>query len=81
MGRNGYMTWEEIKEIDKSKFGYIGHHSHTHEYLINFNNEDFENDIEIATKIFKDKLGYTSNFFLSFWRIFFIYEKIYFKKL
>tara|TARA_B100000900_G_scaffold112470_1_gene94072 strand:+ start:1 stop:924 length:924 start_codon:yes stop_codon:yes gene_type:complete len=58
VGRNGYMTWEEIKEIDKSKFGYIGHHSHTHEYLINFSNEDFVNDIEISTKIFKDKLGY-----------------------
>ena len=58
VGKNGYMTWEEIKEIDKSKFGYIGHHSHTHEYLINFSNKDFVNDIEIATKIFKNKLGY-----------------------
>jgi len=63
VGRNGYMTWEEIKEIDKSEIGYIGHHSHTHEYLINFSNEDFINDIEIATKIFKDKLGYVPPIF------------------
>ena len=63
VGKNGYMTWEEIKEIDKSKFGYIGHHSHTHEYLIDFNNKDFENDIEKATKIFKDKLGYVPQIF------------------
>ena len=28
------MTWDEIKEIEKSKIGFIGHHSHTHEYLI-----------------------------------------------
>ena len=26
VGKNGYMTWEEIIEIDKSEFGYIGHH-------------------------------------------------------
>ena len=63
VGRNGYMTWEEIKEIDKSAFGYIGHHSHTHEYLINFSNKDFIKDIEKATKIFKDKLGYVPPIF------------------
>ncbi len=63
VGRKGYMTWNEIKEIDKSKFGYIGHHSHTHEYLINFSKEDFINDIEIATKIFKNKLGYVPSIF------------------
>ncbi len=63
VGRKGYMTWDEIKEIDKSKFGYIGHHSHTHEYLINFSKEDFINDIEIATKIFKNKLGYVPSIF------------------
>ena len=28
------MTWDEIKEIEKEKFTIIGHHSHTHEYLI-----------------------------------------------
>ena len=27
------MTWDEIKEIEK-EIGYIGHHSHTHEYLL-----------------------------------------------
>ena len=33
VGKRGYMSWDEIKEIDKSSFGYVGHHSHTHEYL------------------------------------------------
>ena len=28
------MTWEQIKEIEKSEFGVIGHHSHSHDYLI-----------------------------------------------
>ena len=51
------MTWDEIKEIDKSGIGYIGHHSHTHEYLIDMNDSEFIKDIETATKIFKEKLG------------------------
>ena len=28
------MNWDEIKEIVNSDIGLIGHHSHTHEYLI-----------------------------------------------
>ena len=58
VGKNGYMNWDEIIEIEKSDFGYIGHHSHTHEYLIDMSEEDFINDIETSTKIFKEKLGY-----------------------
>ena len=63
VGKSGYMDWEEIKEIENSKFGYIGHHSHTHEYLIEFNKDDFINDIEISSKIFKEKLGYVPPIF------------------
>ena len=63
VGKFGYMNWNEIKEIEQSKFGYIGHHSHTHEYLINMNEEEFMNDIETATKIFKEKLGYSPSIF------------------
>ena len=63
VGKNGYMNWDEIKEIDNSEIGYIGHHSHSHEYLIDMNKEDFINDIETATKIFKDKLGYSPSIF------------------
>ena len=63
VGKNGYMTWDEIREIDKSEFAYIGHHSHTHEYLIDMTNLEFENDIETASKIFKEKLGYIPKIF------------------
>jgi peptidoglycan/xylan/chitin deacetylase (PgdA/CDA1 family) len=59
VGKFGYMNWNEIKEIQQSKFGYIGHHSHTHEYLIDMSEKEFMNDIETATKIFKEKLGYS----------------------
>ncbi len=63
VGRIGYMNWDQIKEIEQSEFGYIGHHSHTHEYLIDMNEKDFINDIETATQIFKDKLGYVPSIF------------------
>jgi len=63
VGKNGYMTWEQIIEIEKSPLGTIGHHSHTHEYLIDFSNDDFINDIETANKIFKEKLGYIPSIF------------------
>ncbi len=63
VGKNGYMSWDQIKEIDNSEFGQIGHHSHTHEYLIDMSYVDFVNDIETATKIFKDKLGYVPSIF------------------
>ena len=57
------MTWDEIKEINDSDIGYIGHHSHTHEYLIDMTEKEFINDIETATEIFKDKLGYVPPIF------------------
>ena len=59
VGKKGYMNWNEIKEIDNSEFGHIGHHSHTHEYLIDMSENEFIKDIETSTKIFKDKLGYS----------------------
>ena len=63
VGKRGYMSWDEIKEIDKSSFGYIGHHSHTHKYLIEMDNKSFIKDIETATKIFKNELGYVPSIF------------------
>ena len=32
----GYMSWDQIREVEKESFAYIGNHSHSHEYLINF---------------------------------------------
>ena len=63
VGKFGYMTWEQIKEIEKEDFAFIGNHSHTHEYLIDFTYEKFKEDIEKSIKIFKDKLGYNPIYF------------------
>ena len=63
VGKNGYMTWSQIKELEKEKTVYIGNHSHTHNYLVDLKNEDFISDIDISISIFKKKLGYNPIFF------------------
>ena len=63
IGNNGYMNWAQIKEIEKEEFSFIGHHSHSHEYLIEKTNDEFIRDIEIANDIFKNKLGYIPDLF------------------
>jgi poly-beta-1,6-N-acetyl-D-glucosamine N-deacetylase len=63
VGKNGYMTWEQIKEIEKNNFVVIGHHSHSHEYLIDESNKGFISDIELASNIFSKELGYIPSLF------------------
>ena len=60
VGKNGYMTWDEIIEIDKSEFGYIGHHSHSHDYLIDKSEEEFINDID-GLIVMRSLYGLSSN--------------------
>ena len=47
------MTWDQIKELEKETTAYIGNHSHSHGYLVSFKNDDFINDINISSSIFK----------------------------
>ena len=63
VGKRGYMTWKQIKEVESYDFANIGHHSHTHEYLIDVSNEEFILDIEKANKIFVRELGYIPKLF------------------
>ena len=63
VGKFGYMNWNQIKEIENEKFAFIGNHSHSHEYLINYNFENFKNDIDKSIKIFKNNIGYNPIFF------------------
>ena len=58
VGKYGYMTWDQIKEIEKEDFVTIGNHAHSHEYLVEESFDKFKNDIDQSIKIFKDKLGY-----------------------
>ncbi len=63
VGNNGYMNWDQINEIEKSGFGVIGHHSHSHDYLIDKSEEVFLKDIEKSNLIFTEKLGYVPTLF------------------
>ena len=57
------MTWDEIREVKSKSFTMIGHHSHTHRYLIDDTNAFFVEDISKANKIFLKELGYIPSLF------------------
>ena len=63
IGKNGYMDWNKIKNIEQYDFVTIGNHSHSHDYLVNFSFNEFERDIIKSIEIFNSKLGYNTIFF------------------
>jgi len=63
VGKFNYMTWEQIQEISKEDFVHIGNHSHTHEYLADYEISFIKKDIKKSMSILKKKLGYKSVFF------------------
>jgi poly-beta-1,6-N-acetyl-D-glucosamine N-deacetylase len=63
VGKKGYMTWDQIREIESKEFAFIGHHSHSHGYLVNDTNDQFVDDINQANKIFLNEIGYIPNLF------------------
>ncbi len=63
VGAFNYMTWDQIREIDKENFVEIGNHSHTHEYLVDEDIKVIREDIEKSISIFKKELKKNSIFF------------------
>jgi len=63
VGKNGYMTWDQIRELEKETIAYIGNHSHSHDYLVDLKNDEFIMDINSSSLIFKERLGYNPIFF------------------
>ena len=63
VGAFNYMTWDQIREINKENFVEIGNHSHTHEYLVDETNDLILADIKKSILIFKRELGKNSDFF------------------
>ena len=63
VGNKGYMNWEQIKEVESNEFAVIGHHSHSHDYLIDKSQKVFLDDIKKSNLIFKEKLGYVPTLF------------------
>ncbi len=63
IGKHGYMTWDQLKEVEKEEFAFLGNHSHSHEYLIGYNFEKFKKDIDKSIDIFKKNIDYNPIFF------------------
>jgi len=63
IGKHGYMTWEQIKEVEKSNLGTIGNHSHSHEYMVDWEDDKIKSDLNNSIKIFKKELGYSPSVF------------------
>ena len=63
VGANGYMDWKQIKEIANSKNGYVGNHSHSHDYLVDMSDKEIRRDLETSIEIFEQNLKYKSEFF------------------
>ena len=63
IGKPGYMTWNQIRQIEKSDLVTIGNHSHSHDYLIDWEKNKIKKDIETSIKIFKKELGHSPTIF------------------
>ena len=63
IGKYGYMTWKQIKEITASNLVTVGNHSHSHEYLIDWEDNKIKSDLETSIQIFKKELGYSPKIF------------------
>ena len=63
VGKRGYMTWDNLKELIKNDFVTIGNHSHSHDYLIDWDDDKIKFDLETSIEIFKKELGYSPEIF------------------
>ena len=63
IGSYGYMTWKQIREVSENDFVTIGNHSHSHDYLIDWENKKIKLDLQTAIKKFKSELGYSPDIF------------------
>ena len=63
VGSFNYMNWDQILELHNDEYVEIGNHSHSHEYLVEENDEVIKEDIIKSMKIFEEKLGSNSEFF------------------
>jgi peptidoglycan/xylan/chitin deacetylase (PgdA/CDA1 family) len=57
------MTWAQVREIHESGLGVIGHHSYSHDYLMNKSRDEIQNDLWQANKDFQRELGSIPEYF------------------
>ena len=63
IGKKGYMNIDQLREVEKESFAYLGNHSHMHEYMVTFDFNNFTNDIDKSIEIFNNLFNYNPIFF------------------
>ena len=63
IGKKGYMNIDQLREVEKESFAYLGNHSHMHEYMVTFDFNNFTNDIDRSIEIFNNLFNYNPIFF------------------
>lgn len=53
----GYMSWQQIRDLRDNPLVTIGHHSHSHGYLLNMSSKHIIADMEKANAIYQKELG------------------------
>ena len=43
IGKKGYMNIDQLKEVESESFAYLGNHSHSHGYMVEFDKKSFIN--------------------------------------
>jgi peptidoglycan/xylan/chitin deacetylase (PgdA/CDA1 family) len=56
VGRNGYMNWQQIKELRRHGME-IGSHSATHRCLLDLDRETIVRELRLSKRILEDRLG------------------------
>ncbi|MCF8363556.1 MAG: polysaccharide deacetylase family protein [Prolixibacteraceae bacterium] len=57
VGNKDFMTWDEIREVENEGIE-IGNHSHEHAYFVEQDIKEFEDDLKLSQRIFKEELGH-----------------------
>ena len=63
IGKYGYMTWDQIREIEANNLVTIGNHSHSHEYLVDWKDDRIKSDLNKSIMLFEKELGYSPTIF------------------
>lgn len=61
VGKKGYMTWKQLKELHKAGHK-IESHTHTHRALTNLNREQTEYELKKSADIIEEKIGVRPRF-------------------
>ena len=56
------MNIDQLREVEKESFAYLGNHSHMHEYMVTFEFNKFTNDIDRSIEIFNNLFNYNQFF-------------------